>query len=321
MLLLYDAKSLENLCIPALSREMAATPPSLEFLLQTPYGEDWKDQFKAYVASQTNKNELLEFLTSYANHLSQIQDATQKKKKGIQLANRLHELKKAAYTERTGRTIPVDKVGVVLVRSDGKALYTTNENGQLGFPKGQYEYTLTNANDIFTAHPEGLAKGALRELREETGFTHVGKIRPFENIYSGILERTLGGEKDKLSILFGAHEFVEDRFYLVLYVDSKRDLKSNAVPKNDENLVKVSWEEQYSRSSPNDYNSFSKITFEFYPDQDRAVNYNNNNYTSSRYRPKKKGKTRSHKLKRPDESQKTRSRKKKSKSRGTPRSR
>jgi hypothetical protein len=242
--------------------------PDLKFFTDVPYSEDWKNEFKDFIQGLKDPNDALYYLNHYTRHLKNIKDKENLKSKGIQLANRLHELKRKVFLHQT--KIPesdiIDKVGTVVVRSDNKALFTTIEKDsaiKYGFPKGQYEYIVTNPSDIHTVRGEGLAAGSLRELYEETGFKFKGKINVAKDSYTGILERTMDGKKDILPILGGSYKMIGNGYYLVLYVESSENLTSNDVPPNDENITTIVWENQYTEASSRSYNSFSKHRFDF----------------------------------------------------------
>ena len=242
--------------------------PDIKFFTDVPYNEEWKHEFKDFIQGLKDPNEALYLLNLYANNLKKIKDTENLKSKGIQVTNRLHELKRKIYIQKT--KLPesdiLNKVGTVIVRNDNKTLFTTIEKGseiKYGFPKGQYEYIVTNPSDIHTVKGEGLASGALRELEEETGFKFKGKINVANDSYTGILERTMEGKKDILPILGGSYRIIGDGYYLILYVESHENLKSNSVPKNEENITQIVWENQYTEGSSLSYNSFSKHRFDF----------------------------------------------------------
>jgi hypothetical protein len=303
--------------------------PDLDFFLKTPYSKEWREDFKDYFTTLENHNEALYHLTRFSNHLKDIHNTEERTSKGNSVANRLHELKKKVYFKVNN--IPedetIDKVGCVLVRYDDKALYTTtvkDDKTTLGFPKGQYEYKLRNPNDIYSVYGEGYANGALRELQEETGFEFTGKINVAGGIYTGVLERKIHGKTDILPILGGSYTIIGDRFYLIIYVQSTKNLETNAVPDNTENISGVKWEHQYTEDTQLEYNSFSKQRFE-YPGElffrvennSEHLNFNINSGVSSAYFMKRarKQKYKTKKAKRPSMSPKKRS-KAKSKKRG-----
>lgn len=288
--------------------------PDLRFFTDVPYSKEWKDEFKDFFQTLKDPNDALYHLNRYANNLDKIKDTANKKSKGIQIANRLHELKKRIFHQqikRLGIDTP-EKVGTVIVRKDNKALFTVvedNDTLKYGFPKGQYEYKLRNPNDIYSVYTEGLAKGAIRELEEETGFKHTGRIISAKGIYTGVLERTMDGKKTVLSILGGEYKIYGDGFYLVLYVDSDKDLESDKVPSNEEKITKVVWENQYTEDSIRSYNSFSKHRFEFPGEEYFNVqnNNNNNNNWSSLLSNKRKKRSQSRKIQRSNQTPKKRS--------------
>lgn len=242
--------------------------PDLKFFLNVPYSEEWREEFKDFFKTLPDATDALFLLNRFARRLVDIQDEKERNQKGIQVGNRLHDLKKKIYSRI--HNIPekeqIDKVGCVVVRHDDKALYTTKDSDEtitLGFPKGQYEYKLRNPSDIYTVYGEGYAAGAIRELQEETGFEFEGKINLMGDVYTGVLYRTYEGKKETLPILGGSYKIIDDRFYLVLYVQSTEDLKSNKVPENTEHITGIVWEHQYTKDSPRHYNSFSKQRFEY----------------------------------------------------------
>ena len=259
--------------------------PDLRFFTDVPYSKDWKDEFKDYFQSVNDPNDALYHLNRYAHNLDKIKDQANKTSKGIQIANRLHELKKKVFLKQSmiREEEALDKVGIVIIRKDNKALFTVvDDNGteKYGFPKGQYEYKLRNPADIYSVYGEGFARGALRELKEETGFDFKGKINTAGDIYTGVLERSIDGKKSILPILGGGYKLYGSGFYLVLFVDSKHDLESEKAPPNDENIIKVLWQNQYTEDSTRSYNSFSKHRFEF-PDEEYFNVQNNANVNNS----------------------------------------
>lgn len=303
--------------------------PDLNFFLTTPYSKEWREDFKDYFNTLADHHEALHHLNRFSNNLDRISDPEERRSKGIQVANRLHDLKKKVYFEMNDipETDDINKVGCVLVRYDDRALYTVvkkDDKETLGFPKGQYEYKLRNPNDIYSVYGEGYASGALRELQEETGFQFTGRINLAGDIYTGILEKTVDDKKDILPILGGTYSVLGDSFYLILYVQSTKDLESHKVPDNTENISRVKWEHQYHEGTPLTYNAFSKHRFE-YPGEiffrvennSEHLNRANASAVSSAHFVKqaKKKKYKTKKAKRPSVSPKKRS-KAKSKKRG-----
>jgi hypothetical protein len=301
--------------------------PDLKFFTTVPYSKEWKAEFKDFFQTLPDANDALYHLTRFSNHLNDITNEEERTSKGHQIVNRLHELKKKIYIQKY--SIPpeqdIDKVGCVVLRKNNDALFTTvkDDDGDVkfGFPKGQFEYKLTNPSDIYTVYGEGYANGALRELKEETGFSFTGKINIRENIYTGVLERSKNKQTDLLPILGGTYHLQGDRFYLILYVKSHKDLKFHEIPDNEEGITSVVWQKQYTSDSTRKYNSFSKVRFEF--PEDDFFEIQNNNYnnlislsptTYKKTTRKQKQKTLK-KGKRPDETPKKRTKSKYSKTR------
>lgn len=271
------------------------------FFTNIPYDEDWKKTFTSFIENEPNMNDALQMLRTFNNYLSDITNINDLKKKHIQIENRLHNLKKKAYLQELQKQIDkttdstkkeflkqkkvqidaIEKIGCVVVRKDNQALLVhTQKDGkkQYGFPKGKYEYKLLNSNDIFSSIPEGFAKGALRELKEETGFQYTGKINIAKNKYTGTLKRTIDNTTDTLSITGGSYFISGENFYLILYVDSDKELKKEAVPANNENIDGVGWTEQYIESNGYFYNGFSKHKFLYKEDTSNNNSENNSNY-------------------------------------------
>jgi 8-oxo-dGTP pyrophosphatase MutT (NUDIX family) len=304
--------------------------PELKFFTDVPYSDEWREEFKDFFQTLPDANDALYHLNRFTKHLSDIKDETQRKKKGVQLVNRLHELKKKIYLQqyKVDSKDLVEKVGCVVVRKNNDALFTKVTEGggvKYGFPKGQYEYKLQNKDDIYTVKGEGLANGALRELKEETGFELTGKINVHKGIYTGVLERKLDNKTDRLPIVGGSNAVFGNGFYLILFVMSNEDLKTHDVPKNEEGITGVVWQEQYVQGSPRSYNTFSQHKFQF-PSED-FFNVENGNASNlngispSIYKKQSAKRKTLKKAKRPDESSKKHSKGRYTKTRSKTRSR
>lgn len=235
-------------------------------------GDDWKNTFKNYIENLA-KFDSLQYAYDAVQRINRetVVNITNEEKKQIQFDNRTHGLKIAAYQKRTGNNIVTEKVGAVLIKPNSEAIFVRvqnyNEAGQqtgqtLSYPKGQYEYILTGAG-VDTAEPEGLLHGALRELREETGFVLNGAFNEAAKTITGSFQRTVAGNVETIPIQYVdvSGNTTKKNVYVLIYVDDVAI--SNTPPANTENIIRVEWNAQYSGGGAQQYNQFSQQNFPY----------------------------------------------------------
>jgi 8-oxo-dGTP pyrophosphatase MutT (NUDIX family) len=259
-----------------------------EFLTDTLYvstlidGQEWNKAFKECIKKKSVQDAFT-VLNKYADLLkikpwARGEDDFVSKKLSVE--NRLHDVKVRAYLETKPKikSFPTT-AGVVVVFSDGKALYTQTLDGKYGFPKGKVEFELSDPTKIESAKPEDSVKAALRELEEEVGLhlsvddaflktmsdASMDTYTPvYEDVHlkqvgtSGFLKVT-GYNKKQIS-----HGKENLWFYLVLYVEKGSTdidltkLTANAIQ---EKIKSYSYEQQQDKSKS--FNEYSQRTFAF----------------------------------------------------------
>jgi hypothetical protein len=244
--------------------------PNDEFITITPYASPWyNDFFKNFIQLDGDMNQNLAMLNRYEVLLAGLPDTPDKNSKRYSVQNRKRELLIKAYNLQNPDTVKVDKVACCIIRPDNKGLFVKNNLQQLGYPKGDVEYFLTDSTDINTVYRESLTLGALRELEEETGFQMTGgdfRTVPM-NVVLQYNTDTLHINNAKtefnlITFISGRYTLTYNTFYLILYTNTVTPLTDLTLPPTaaSDNIIEKLWEEQYksSRDAPIKFNEYSK---------------------------------------------------------------
>lgn len=246
--------------------------PNDIFITTTPYGSPWYNNFlKEFIQSDGDMNTNLAMLNHFERLLATMPQNLDTEKKKLSVENRKKELmEKARKAFQAGNPRTFDKAACVIIRPDNQCLYVYNKwNSKLGYPKGDIDIFLQNPNDINTFHLETPVEAALRELKEETGFTI---STPFD-FSTAPHTFTLTTGTDTLNIINSRVEqdiirYGKDSyrtFYLILFTSTNVPLNSSSVPAKaqSEGIISKHWEIQYTAGNRVPYNEYSKLNIPY----------------------------------------------------------
>ncbi len=202
------------------------------------------------------------------------------RKKLISINNRIQDILKESVT---GPTHTFTRAGAVVIFSDGLALYTgipknpqnPFSNLDFGFPKGEIEYDMYHGNDVSSSFQEPAHKAALRELREEAGFT-LSVDLPSEptdafQAHNALLQRRESGDysgpilPSSYTVIGYNRHTVGSNYYLLLYLSEP----STAAGPDLTNMTPNAQSEGITvlrilpQGGPYKFNKFSSLTFPY----------------------------------------------------------